>query len=86
MELVQIFKSLKFSSCTPLFKEYHPAKKSVEKESKRKQTNKQTKKQNSHFLPKYSYSVTKPDIAVRNKRHYDNNGALYLGIDWFLTS
>lgn len=40
MELVQIVKSLKFGSCTPLFKEYHPAKKSVEQESKRKQKTK----------------------------------------------
>lgn len=77
MELVQIYKSLKFGSCTPLFKEYHPAKKSVEQKSKRKQTNKQN--QNSHFLPKNSYSVTKPDIAMKNKRHYDNNRALYSG-------
>lgn len=81
MKLVQIYMSLKFGFYTPLFKEYHPAKKSVEQVSKRKQKN-----QNSHFLPKNSYSVTKPDIAMTNKRHYDKNRALYSGIDGFLTS
>lgn len=74
--------SLKFGFCTPLFTEYHPAKKSVEQESKRKQ--KKTKIPT--FFQKNSYSVTKPDIAMKNKRHYDNNRALYSGIDWFLTS